>query len=119
MITARVSRNVRHTPWPWRLKLKSKSKAYVASYEVPTGQMVQAGISGRSEKKDNERVKKRKPAGNAPRRDVSQYGERVEAPLSGDVSAPYLCERYGRSHLLQMQRTRKRKTLGSTPTLTI
>ena len=66
-----------------------KLEEFVASYEVPIAQMVQAGIPGRSGMKDNKRVRKRKRAGNPPR-DVSQYGERVEArQVPGDVSSPY------------------------------
>ena len=43
-----------------------KLEEFVASYEVPIGQMVQAGILGRSGIKDNERARKRKRAGNPP-----------------------------------------------------
>ena len=66
-----------------------KPEEFVASYEVSIGQMVQAGIPGRSGMKDIERARKQKRAGNPPR-DVSQYGERVEArQVSSGVSSLY------------------------------
>ena len=61
---------------------------FVAAYEVPIGQMVQAGIPGGAGKKDNERPRKRRRMDH-PARDVSQYGERVEAPSSSDTGNPY------------------------------
>ena len=50
--------------------------------------MVQAGIPGGAGKKDNERPRKRRRMDH-PARDVSQCGERVEAPSSSDTDNPY------------------------------
>ena len=58
-----------------------KLEEFVAAYEVPIGRMVQEKIPTGSGKKDNEKSMKRKRTEHA-RRDVSLYGERVEASSS-------------------------------------
>ena len=65
-----------------------KLEELVAAYQVPLGQMVQPRIPGGAGKKDNERSRKRQRMDRPPR-DVSKYGERVEAPTASEESSPY------------------------------
>ena len=60
----------------------------VAAYQVPLGQVLQPRIPGGAGKKDNERSRERQRMDRPPR-DVSEYGERVEAPTASKESSPY------------------------------
>jgi hypothetical protein len=66
---------------PWCIHKTGKLEEFVVAYEVPIGRMVQEKIPTGSGKKDNEKSMKRKRTEHA-RRDVSLYGERVEASSS-------------------------------------
>ena len=62
--------------------------SYVESYKVPVERMVRSTIPSGAGKKDNERKSIRKRKKNPPR-DVSQYGERIDAEASTESDSPY------------------------------
>ena len=72
--------------WPYHLGMLS---SYVESYKVPVERMVRSTIPSGAGKKDNERKSIRKRKKNPPR-DVSQYGERIDAEASTESDSP--CE---------------------------
>ena len=65
-----------------------KPDELVAANQVPLGQIVQGRIPGGAGKKDNEGSRKQQHMDHPPR-DVSEYGERVEAPTASEESYPY------------------------------
>ena len=62
--------------------------SYVESYQVPVESMVRSTIPSGAGKKDNQRKNIRKRRNNPPR-DVSQYGERIDAEASVEADSPY------------------------------
>ena len=60
-------------------------KDFVSSYALPVDRLVRSGIPGGTGKKANERASKRKRSNN-PRRDVTNYGERVTVNDDDDTN---------------------------------